>query len=317
MFSTSSSTEDGFDKVFLKDEATGTIATVVPSCGAILQSFTIVKDGKEFNVIESYESADDFRKNVTSKGFLGAKLSPFVCRLNKGKYSFEGREYTIEKYFNGNHALHGILYDQPFRIIEQGADQKKTSVSMMHEYRGIDGGYPFFYDCLVKYELEKENRLNVITEVTNKDEIKIPVQDGWHPYFTLGAKLDELELQFHSKERVEFNEELIPTGKLSPYIEFNAGKKLGDTFLDNCFMLDSRQRQPMCILKNPGKNIQVEIHPGGSYPYLQIYTPPHRNSIAIENISGTPDGFNNGSTKILSPGETAIFKTSYKITLLT
>jgi len=54
-----------------------------------------------------------------------------------------------------------------------------------------------------------------------------------------------------------------------------------------------------------------------SYPYLQIYTPPHRRSIAIENISGVPDAFNNGMGFItLEPDQSAIFKTTYKIKLL-
>ena len=50
--------------------------------------------------------------------------------------------------------------------------------------------------------------------------------------------------------------------------------------------------QPLCVLKS-FKKIELEILPEKSYPYLQIYIPPHRNSIAIENLSGAPDGFNN------------------------
>jgi aldose 1-epimerase len=73
----------------------------------------------------------------------------------------------------------------------------------------------------------------------------------------------------------------------------------------------------MCILRNPDKKLEIEIMPENSYPYLQIYTPPHRNSIAIENISSVPDAFNNGiDLKILSAHDSAIFKTSYKITLI-
>ena len=313
MFSVNRLTEDGFDKVVLKDETTGTIAAVVPGCGAILQEFSIIKDGKKLNVISSYESADDFRKNITSKGFMGAKLSPFVCRLKKGKYDFDGKEYRIRKYYNGNHALHGILFDQPFRILQENAGENKASVSMIHEYRAIDPGYPFFYDCIITYELELDNTLHVSTEMVNKDEVKIPVQDGWHPYFTLGDSVNELELQFHSKDRVEFNEELIPTGELTPYTNFSSVTKLGDTVLDNSFTIDRAKGSPVCLLRNPGKKVQVEIEPGESYPFLQIYTPPHRQSIAIENISGTPNGFNNGSMKVLAPGESATFKTAYKI----
>ena len=318
MFSITEKTENGFDKIILKDESTGTFAEIVPSCSAILHAFAIIKEDKEFNVIESYDSLDDFRENVTSKGFLGTKLSPFVCRINKGKYNFEGREFTIEKYYDRNNALHGMLYDQPFRLIHQQAIETSASVSMLHEYRAMDHGYPFNYDCIVTYELEEHHRINIFTQVVNKDEVPIPIQDGWHPYFTLDTKVDDLTLQIRSFDLVEFDENLIPTGKLIPYKEFDKLKRLGNTFFDNCFTLNFSEGQPVCLLQNPEKNVEIEIHTNESYPYIQFYTPDHRNSIAIENISGAPDAFNNGmGVTVLTPGESASFTTSYKISLLT
>jgi aldose 1-epimerase len=75
--------------------------------------------------------------------------------------------------------------------------------------------------------------------------------------------------------------------------------------------------QPLCVLRNPRKKIEVEFHPEKSYPYLQIYIPPHRKSIAIENISGAPDAFNNGmGFTTLEPGGSVSFKTTYRITYL-
>jgi len=318
MFSVKNISENGFDKVVLKDETSGTFAEIVPSCSAILHAFIVIKDGKEFNVIDSYNSKDDFTNNVTSKGFLGTKLSPFVCRINKGEYEFWGNNYHIQKYYDHTNALHGMLYDQPFTITDKNANEEQASVSMKFSYTATDPGYPFNYDCIVTYTLEKHNCIHVTTEVLNKDTNDIPVQDGWHPYFKLDAKIDDLQLQFRSKELVEFNTELMPTGKLTPYKEFDALKSLGDTFFDNCFTINFAEDQPLCILKNLQKNIQVDIHPDESYPYLQFYTPSHRNSIAIENISGAPDAFNNYmGFKILKPNESAMFKTVYKITLLT
>ena len=314
MFSIQNKNENGFDKIILKDDSNGTFAEIIPSCGAILHAFVIIKDEKELNVIESYDSEDDFKNNVTSKGFLGCKLSPFVCRINKGKYNFEGKEYTIQKYYDRKNALHGLLYDQPFNVTSQGANEQSAAVSMAFGYKATDAGYPFNYDCIVTYELEAHNRLNVFTEIINKDNVDLPVQDGWHPYFTLGGKIDDLNLQFRSFEMVEFDEDVVPTGKLIPYKEFDKLKQLGDTVFDNCFTLNFSEGQPICLLQNTEKNIELEIHTDESYPYLQLYTPPHRNSIAIENISGAPDAFNNEmGYKILSPGESATFKTSYKI----
>ncbi len=317
-FTIQNKVENGFNKIALKDESSGTLAEVIPSCGAILHSFTVTHNGNRLNVIDSYQSAEDFKMNVASKGFLGCKLSPFVCRLNKGKYHFAGKNYQIEKFYLDNHAIHGLIYDQAFNEIHQNVSDEKASVTIRYSYTAFDGGYPFYYDCVVTYELEKESRLNVITEIINKNAETVPIQDGWHPYFKLDAKVDDLQIEFQSKEIVEFNEELIPTGMLTKYEDFRSFKYLGNTSLDNCFTLNFSKSQPLCVLRNKEKKIEIEIHPEESYPYLQVYTPPHRNSISLENLSSPPDAFNNGmGLKLISSGESAFFKTSYKITLLT
>ena len=143
------------------------------------------------------------------------------------------------------------------------------------------------------------------------------MQDGWHPYFTLGDSINELQLEFQVKNMVEFNDELVPTKRVLDFTKFSTIEKIGDTFLDNCFTLDLQECQPLCVLRNADKNIEVQLFPDETYPYLQIYTPPHRKSIAIENLSGTPDAFNNGMGVItLEPGQSALYKTSYKILLL-
>ena len=78
MFSIHKKNENGFEKVILKDNSTNTYATILPSCGGILHDFVSLRNSLAFNVVESYVSADDFKQNVESKGFLGCKLSPFV-----------------------------------------------------------------------------------------------------------------------------------------------------------------------------------------------------------------------------------------------
>jgi Galactose mutarotase and related enzymes len=58
--------------------------------------------------------------------------------------------------------------------------------------------------------------------------------------------------------------------------------------------------------------------PNENYPYLQVYTPPHRQSIAIENLSAAPDVFNNRMGLIeLEPGERIGFSCSYEFVQLT
>ena len=317
MFSVTITNERDALKAVLKNTATSTVAEILPSCGAILHAFSVQHDGRALNVIDGYDNASDFKDNCTSKGFKSCKLSPFVCRLKRGWYSFGQSTYHIHKFYLGENALHGLLYDAVFIVTDQYADETKASVTMKHEYRADDMGYPFNYDCQVTYELTEANSLSIITEIINKDEGIIPVSDGWHPYFTLGGKIDDLQLEFQSKAMIAFDEQLIPTGNALPYQEFGALKKIGETFFDNCFVLDQTECQPLCVLRDVGRHIQIEIHPGSAYPYLQIYTPDHRNSIAIENLSAAPDAFNNGMGLItLAPGTSTSFKTKYKITTL-
>ncbi len=65
------------------------------------------------------------------------------------------------------------------------------------------------------------------------------------------APKPELELEFQSQEQVVFDEQLIPTGQFDGYTEFIAAKKIGNTFLDNCFTLNFNATQPLCILRDP------------------------------------------------------------------
>lgn len=316
MFSIHKKEESGYKKIILKNDVTNNYAAVIPDCGAILHEFVVEENKEKINVIDSYPSFDEFKKEV-GKDFKGCKLSPFVCRMSHGKYTFGENDYTVKKHFMGNHAIHGLLFDRPFSVVSETANATEASVTMKYEYRAEDPGYPFNYDCIVTWQLEAENKLTVITECINKDEGLIPMQDGWHPYFKLGDSINDLDLEFQGNHMVEFNTELIPTKNLVDYTRFSGIEKLGDRFLDNCFTLDTQECQPLCVLRNSEKKIEIQFFPDESYPYLQIYTPPHRKSIAIENLSGAPDGFNNSMGVItLEPGQSALFKTSYKILLL-
>ncbi len=317
MFSASAKIENGFDKIVLCDEQSKTRVEVVPACGAVLHSFSIVYNGNDLNIIDNYSSAGDFKNNVAGQGFKSCKLSPFACRIQNAAYDFAGVTYQIEKYRDKGHALHGLLFDAVFTIVSQQADEEKSSVTLLYKYPGWDKGYPFKYDCIITYTLSKDNSLNIETEIINKDEGLIPVQDGWHPYFSFGGSIDELQLEFQSKEEVEFNDALIPTGKLLKYEAFSSLKQITDTIFDNCYTLNFYECQPLCVLRDAVKNIQLEIHTGDSYPYLNIYTPSHRKSIAIENLSAVPNAFNNGMGLVtLAPGSSVVFKTMYKITSL-
>jgi len=317
MFSISTKTINGFDAVCLREDASGTTVTIVPACGGMLYGFEVVHQGERMNVVDHYDDPEDYQNNQASKGFKSAKLSPFGCRLKNGRYNFEGQEYHIEKFYLGKHAMHGLLYNAHFMLVKENAAKEKAEVTIEYSYRGEDPGYPFCYDCQVSYELGFDNYLKITTAIINKDQGSIPVMDGWHPYFTFGGSINELQLEFQSKDRLVFDDEMLPSGKKERYETFGSLEKIGGQKFDDCFTVNFAECQPMLVLREPEKRIQVEIYPHQSYPYLQLFTPDDRQSIAVENLSAAPDAFNNGEGLILLiPAETYFFKTAYKITSL-
>jgi aldose 1-epimerase len=326
-FSIRHSAENELDLVYLQEESTGTEIAILPGYGASLHAFTVrLKNGPDnspdgpdnpsdhyFNVIDNYHSLADLKKEL-SRTFKGPKLSPFACRIAGARYNFEGTEYTFGNAFGDGTAIHGLLYDKPFSIINEEAGNASASLTVEYLYREEDPAYPHTYSCRVRYSLHPGNLLEVETTVTNQGADTLPIADGWHPYFQLGGKIDDWRLQFHADSIVEFNEQLIPTGHLLPYHTFNSPKLIRATFLDNCFVLQPGALHPACELVNPANGLGISFYPDPGYPYLQIYTPPARQSIAIENLSSAPDCFNNKmGLLLLLPGHSQTFTVKYKV----
>jgi aldose 1-epimerase len=313
-FSIRHSQEQGLDLIHIQDESTGTVISVLPGYGATLHAFIVrTRNGSPFNVIDNYSDLNELQAEM-GRSFKGPKLSPFPCRISAGKYLFDGKEFHFSRLFGDGSAIHGLIYDKPFRIVEQTAGEQYGAIVMEYAYQKDDPGYPFVYDCRVSYILHADSMLEVVTAVTNLDQSIIPIADGWHPYFRLGGKVDDWRMQFHSAAMVEFDRQLIPTGKLLQYTAFETPRPIGDSFLDNCFSLKPGLVSAACEIYNEENGLAVLLFPDTSYPYLQLYTPPSRASIAIENLSGAPDCFNNkmGLT-LLAPGRSQIFTVRYKV----
>lgn len=307
--------ENGFDIIELQDLENGTQVEVIPAFGALLHAFKIRQGTETLNLIDSYKDLQDLNDNLKNS-FKSVKLSPYACRMKDATYTWEGKSYQIQKNLNPGKAIHGLLYDLPFTISHQEASNEHATVSLIHKYDpATDPGYPFAFECLTAFTLYPNNELKISTVIVNKSATAIPVVDGWHPYFTTGTPVDEWVLTFASKEIVEFNEELLPTGKLLPFTDFVKGKQLKGIELDNSFILDQAKSQPLANIYDPKKNINISFYPGNHYPILQIYIPPHRMSMAVENLSGAPDAFNNGIGLVkLAVNESRVFDTLIKIT---
>jgi len=299
----------------LKDGNTGAQVELIPAYGAMLHAFKVPHQGQLLNIIDSYDSLEEYRQQFATT-FKGVKLSPFACRLPGGQYQWQQQFYRVRKTLLPGQAIHGLLYDAAFTVAGQQATDAAAVLVLEYTYEGTDAGYPFPYNCRVCYSLQPGHMLEVSTTLTNRAATAIPVMDGWHPYFTTGRAVDELELQFSAVQVLEFNDQLVPTGRLLPCTDYLQPQPLKGVMLDNSFMLRFDRPGPLCTLQDPQQGIAIDYYPGHNYPILQVYIPPERRSIAIEHLSGAPNAFNNGMGLLqLEPGAAETFTARMQVRL--
>ncbi len=299
-----------YQSIILSDDVSNTVAEIF-CFGGLLNSFSIEQDGELFNLVDAYTDTDDAiaKRNTW---FKSCRLSPFPCRLKNGVYELHNEQFKIEKFYLGENAMHGIIYDAIYDITKTEANENYALVDLSYDYKGEDKGYPFAFSTRLIWKLEANNLLSVSSYVINKSNAIIPYCEGWHPYFKLDSPVDDCTLEFDASDLLELDSNSIPTGNLIEEKRFNQPTLLKNISLDNCFVLDKKIKQPKCILK--GKQLALSVIPAASYPYLQIFTPDHKENIAIENLSAAPDAFNNKiGLQMLQPNQEYYFKTSYQI----
>lgn len=217
--------------------------------------------------------------------FINALLLPFPNRICDGKYQFEGVSYQLDRNESSRgHALHGLLYDQPFEQIDEAESSDEIKASFRHEIkRDSYVGYPFHIEIVISIFL-RNNQLRIDVKTKNIDDRSAPYGVGWHPYFYVEDTIDNKKLTIPSNSilKTRKDKELIPTGKYEDYI--SVSETVEQQQFDTCF---ARLHTHKTVFNT------VTIFQDTSMNFLQLYTPPDRKSIAIEPMSCAPDAFNN------------------------
>ena len=277
--------------------------------GGLLNSWVMPSLNSKIDFIDGNDFSQGWQ-HFEDNGFKSGKMNPFSCRLFKGEYTHENKSYHIDKFRLGQHTLHGLIYDADFEIVSTHIEEDKAFVILKYDYHRTYEGFPFEYSLELKWIFSNNNKVTVQTIISNHDKISFPMMDGWHPYFTLGENIDNCTIRFKHLGMLEYDNELIPTGHIVPNKQFEDGLKLNGIELDNGYLLEPTH--PTCVLEND--NYQLIVTPNENYPYLQLYTPTHRKSIAIENLTAAPNCFNNKmGLHIMQPHSTWKLETSFQI----
>lgn len=220
-----------------------------------------------------------------SNTYASSILFPFANRIEDGVYKFENEIFEFEKNLeNEKNALHGLVFDKMFQLVCKEATENFAKVTLEYIENNPPKSFPFEYKIQLHYTFKKANCF-LKMEVTNLSEKAFPFTLGWHPYFT-SANLYTSEVVFSSNEKMVLNDRNITTGVT------NSGNtkplKLEGKQFDDCWKLEHDEvnfNTPEYIL-----NLNATSN---STNFLQIYTPPKNNTIAIEPTTGVSNSFNN------------------------
>lgn len=287
-----------YTKHILCDEAAENYLAFVPGFGSCVLELKL----NGVSLLDGYKTAAEMEANRWAKNTV---LFPFPNRLSNGTYTWDGTDYQfpVNEPISQT-ALHGFGQDKPM----QAYDFKVTDQMAVADCRYKDGGeevyYPFPFTFSIHFKLTV-GALDIEMRFRNDGSADLPVGLGWHPYFTLATRIDDMAMQMPYTELVGVDDRMIPTGKKYAYEEFVAKKRIGATVLDNCFAIPESEGQYAIELEGPEGKMEYWQETGvGKCNFVQVFTPPDRQAVALEPMTCAPDAFNSGDGLArLKPGQ--------------
>lgn len=249
---------------------------------------------------ENTQILEDFDSSSYRDNYASAILFPFANRIKNGRYTFEDYKYKLEcNETNKNNALHGLVYNKKFDLIDKELTLNFASVTLQYKDYGKCKGFPFKFLLELTYILSKKG-ITLAIKVKNKGEKTFPFTLGWHPYFYT-SDLYKSSIDFKSDKEYVFNKQQIITGTTALDIEMPFNLK--DVNLDNGYPLENDE------IDFSTPKYSVNIKSTSKENYLQLYTPLQGNTIAIEPMTGAADNFNNKiGLQTLQPNQTFLVK---------
>lgn len=259
----------------------GAMSAVILDYGCTIQSLIASdKNGNPVDVVLGYDTVKGYEDG---DGYLGAAIGRVGNRIAKGKFTLDGKDYTLAVNNGPNH-LHGGLVGFDSVIW----DAKVTEDALSFSRLSPDGeeGYPGNLMVTITYRL-LENGLELTYDAKTDAPTLINLTN--HSYFNLnggGSVLDHV-LQVNADRFCEGDPDCLPTGTLLPVagtpFDFNAPKKIGrDIGMDdiqlkngggydhNFCLSDPADVKKAAVLKS--EETGIEMTTTTTLPGVQVYS---------------------------------------------
>ncbi len=165
--------------------------------------------------------------------FFGTIAGRVANRIAKGKFTLDGKDYTLA-INNGPNHLHGGLRGFDKRVWKAEERKSKDGPSVRFTYTSADGeeGYSGALTAVVTYTLTGDNALKI--EYAATTDKTTPVNLTNHNYWNLKGSGDVLshEATFNASRYTPVDATLIPTGEIAPVggtpFDFTAPYAIGE-----------------------------------------------------------------------------------------
>ncbi len=201
--------------------------------GGIIVSIEVPdKEGKIADVSLGFDSLDGY---LQKHPYFGALVGRYGNRIAKGKFTLDGKEYTLAVN-NDVNALHGGLVGFDKKVWDAKEIDVEGTPALELTYVSQDGeeGYPGNLQCKIVYSLSQDNELSI--EYFAETDKATPLNLTNHAYFNLagqgnGTILDHV-MMLNADKFTPVDKTLIPTGELRPVagtpMDFTTPARIGD-----------------------------------------------------------------------------------------
>ncbi|WP_020474134.1 aldose epimerase family protein [Zavarzinella formosa] len=196
--------------------ANGVTMKVISYGGIITELHVPDKDGKLADIVLGCSNLAEY---VEGHPYFGALIGRVGNRIAKGKFTLDGKEYTLATNNGPNH-LHGGKVGFDKVVWKVTPKEVPHGQALVLSYSSPDGeeGYPGKLDVEVTYTLTDKNE--VTFDYSAKTDKTTPVNLTQHSYFNLAGHKSgtilEHNLMLAADNYTPTDDTLIPTGKIDP-----------------------------------------------------------------------------------------------------
>lgn len=192
----------------------GMKAAITNYGGRLVSLLVPDKNGKPTDVVVGFGTVGDYRSST--EPYFGATIGRYGNRIAKGKFSLNGKQYSLFTN-NGPNTLHGGK--NGYQAVVWDANRLNDSTLELH-YLSKDGeeGFPGNLEVKVTYRLTHANELRLDYEARTDKKTVVNLTN--HAFFNLNGEgsgtINNHRLQIFADRYTPVDSTLIPTGKIEP-----------------------------------------------------------------------------------------------------